>query len=148
MVDQNQIDTSVLYGNDEMSIIEHSLGIMGHLVRKYNDPNILDNMSIDKTDSVLRVLESANKLVSTLSTNKLRLMNMKSESDDRSRLVAILKDINLRNRTTPIIQNRRFDIDDSEVDVSSLNLGRGELSQGVEQLTLELLEYEKEVEDV
>ena len=143
MMDQNQIDTSVLYGNDEMSIIENSLGIMGHLVRKYNDPNMLDNMSIDKTDSVLRVLESANKLVSTLSTNKLRLMGMKSESDDRSRMVAILKDISLRNRTVPMIADRKFDIDDSEVDVGSLNLGRGELSQGVEQLTLELLEYEK-----
>lgn len=148
MMDQNQIDTSVLYGNDEMSIIENSLGIMGHLVKKYNDPNMLDNMSIDKTDSVLRVLESANKLVSTLSTNKLRLMGMKSESDDRSRMVAILKDISLRNRTVPMIADRKFDIDDSEIDVGSLNLGRGELSQGVEQLTLELLEYEKEVEDV
>ena len=143
MADNNVVDTSTIYGVDEQSIIDNSLGIMGLLVAKYNDPEVLNNMSIDKTDSVLRVVESANKLVQTLSTNKLRLMNMKSESDDRTRLVNILRDVTLRNRTIPVLTDRPTSLDDDAIDVE-IEIGKGELTQGVEQLSLELLEYEKE----
>lgn len=136
------VDTSVLYNDTEQAMIDHSLGIMNHLLSRYNNPSELDRMSIDKTDSILRIVESSTKLVNTLATTKLRLMSMKSESDDRSRLLSILTDVNARKQLAAPV-NRATEITDVDVSSVDVNMVRGELTTGVEQLSLELLEYER-----
>lgn len=140
------VDTSAVYGANEQAMIDHSLGIMSHLLKRYNDPAELDRMSIDKTDSILRIVESSTKLVNTLASTKLRLMSMKSESDDRSRLLSILTDVNIR-KTLGAPIDRATSISDSDIVDIDVEIGRGELTTGVEQLSLELLTLDKEGRD-
>ena len=59
--DVKQVDTSMLYGEDEQTILDHSLSIMGQLLKKHTNPEILNGMSIDKTDGLLRIIDSATK---------------------------------------------------------------------------------------
>ncbi len=147
MAEGKQVDTSMLYGEDEQSIIDHSLSIMGHLLKKHNSPNILDSMSIDKTDGLLRIVDSATKIVNSLTTTKIRLMSINNESDDRSRLIAILKNIDLRNNQKDINTDRSVTIEDADIVDIVVPIARGELTGGIEQLSMELLDYEREVEN-
>ena len=80
--DVKQVDTSMLYGEDEQTILDHSLSIMGQLLKKHTNPEILNGMSIDKTDGLLRIIDSATKLVNTMATTKIRLMGINNKSDD------------------------------------------------------------------
>lgn len=141
------VDTSMLYNDDEQSIIDHSLCIMGHLIKSHNHPGKLDSMSIDKTDGLLRVIDSATKLVNTLATTKIRLMSINSQSDDRGRLIAILKNIDLRNNQKNGDDVRSVTIEDADIVDIAIPMVRGELTSGIEQLSMELLEYEREVDN-
>lgn len=145
--DVKQVDTSMLYGEDEQTIIDHSLSIMGQLLKKHTNPEILNGMSIDKTDGLLRIIDSATKLVNTMATTKIRLMGINNQSDDRSRLIAILKNIDLRNNQKSVDGNRTTSIEDAEVVDFVVPMVRGELTGGIEQLSMELLEYERETDN-
>lgn len=145
--DVKQIDTSMLYGDDEQSILDHSLSIMSHLLKKHTNPNILDTMSIDKTDGLLRIVDSATKLVNTMATTKIRLMTINNQSDDRSRLIAILKNIDLRNNQIEVDANRTVAIEDADIVDVVVPMVRGELTGGIEQLSMELLDYERETDN-
>lgn len=145
--DVKQIDTSMLYGDDEQSILDHSLSIMSHLLKKHTNPNILDTMSIDKTDGLLRIVDSATKLVNTMATTKIRLMSINNQSDDRSRLIAILKNIDLRNNQIEVDANRTVAIEDADIVDVVVPMVRGELTGGIEQLSMELLDYERETDN-
>lgn len=142
--DIKQVDTSMLYGEDEQNILDHSLSIMGQLLKKHTNPEILNGMSIDKTDGLLRIVDSATKLVNTMATTKIRLMGINNQSDDRSRLIAILKNIDLRNNQKSNDDTRTTSIEDAEIVDLVVPIVRGELTGGIEQLSMELLEYERE----
>lgn len=142
--DIKQVDTSMLYGDDEQSILDHSLSIMSNLLKKHSNPEILNAMSIDKTDGLLRIVDSATKLVNTMATTKIRLMGINNQSDDRSRLIAILKNIDLRNNQKEVDTNRTISIEDAEIVDYVVPMVRGELTGGIEQLSMELLDYERE----
>lgn len=145
--DVKQVDTSMLYGEDEQTILDHSLSIMGQLLKKHTNPEILNGMSIDKTDGLLRIIDSATKLVNTMATTKIRLMGINNQSDDRSRLIAILKNIDLRNNQKSVDGSRTTSIEDAEVVDFVVPMVRGELTGGIEQLSMELLEYERETDN-
>lgn len=145
--DIKQVDTSMLYGEDEQSILDHSLSIMGHLLKKHTNPAILDSMSIDKTDGLLRIIDSANKIVNSMATTKIRLMSINNQSDDRSRLIAILKNIDLRNNQKQLDGNRNISIEDADIVDIVVPIARGELTDGIEQLSMELLDYERETDN-
>lgn len=145
--DVKQVDTSMLYGEDEQTILDHSLSIMGQLLKKHTNPEILNGMSIDKTDGLLRIIDSATKLVNTMATTKIRLMGINNQSDDRSRLIAILKNIDLRNNQKSVDSSRTTSIEDAEVVDIVVPMVRGELTGGIEQLSMELLEYERETDN-
>lgn len=145
--DVKQVDTSMLYGEDEQTILDHSLSIMGQLLKKHTNPEILNGMSIDKTDGLLRIIDSATKLVNTMATTKIRLMGINNQSDDRSRLIAILKNIDLRNNQKSVDSSRTTSIEDAEVVDFVVPMVRGELTGGIEQLSMELLEYERETDN-
>ena len=145
--DVKQVDTSMLYGDDEQTILDHSLSIMGQLLKKHTNPEILNGMSIDKTDGLLRIIDSATKLVNTMATTKIRLMGINNQSDDRSRLIAILKNIDLRNNQKSNDDNRTTSIEDAEIVNLVVPMVRGELTGGIEQLSMELLEYERETDN-
>lgn len=145
--DIKQVDTSMLYGDDEQSILDHSLSIMNNLLKKHTNPEILNSMSIDKTDGLLRIVDSATKLVNTMATTKIRLMGINNQSDDRSRLIAILKNIDLRNSQIDNSANRNTTIEDADIVDVLVPIARGELTDGIEQLSMELLEYERENEN-
>lgn len=147
MAEGKQVDTSMLYGDDEQSILDHSLSIMGHLLKKHSNPEMLNSMSIDKTDGLLRIVDSATKLVNTMATTKIRLMSINNESDDRSRLIAILKNIDLRNNQKEVDSDRSVTIEDADIVDIVVPIARGELTGGIEQLSMELLEYQREVEN-
>lgn len=142
--DIKQVDTSMLYGEDEQNILDHSLSIMGQLLKKHTNPEILNGMSIDKTDGLLRIVDSATKLVNTMATTKIRLMGINNQSDDRSRLIAILKNIDLRNNQKSNDDTRTTSIEDAEIVDLVVPMVRGELTGGIEQLSMELLDYERE----
>jgi hypothetical protein len=145
--DIKRVDTSMLYNDDEQSIMDHSLCIMNHLLKKHTNPTILDSMSIDKTDGLLRIIDSANKIVNTMATTKIRLMTINNQSDDRSRLIAILKNIDLRNNHKEVNANRNVTIEDADIVDVVVHTVRGELTDGIEQLSMELLDYEREVDN-
>lgn len=133
-----------LYSEDEQAILDHSIGIMGKLVKQYNHADRLENISIDKTDSVIRVVDAATKVTMAMASNKIKIAQMTNESDDRSRLVSILSNMEIRRPNT-LDSARVIDLTDEEISAVDVNLVRGELSDGVEQLSLELLDLEKEV---
>ena len=145
--DVKQVDTSMLYGEDEQTILDHSLSIMGQLLKKHTNPEMLNGMSIDKTDGLLRIIDSATKLVNIMATTKIRLMGINNQSDDRSRLIAILKNIDLRNNQKSNDDNRTTSIEDAEIVDLVVPMVRGELTGGIEQLSMELLEYERETDN-
>ncbi len=142
--DVKQIDTSMIYGEDEQTILDHSLSIMGQLLKKHTNPEVLNSMSIDKTDGLLRIVDSATKIVNTMATTKIRLMSINNQSDDRSRLIAILKNIDLRNNQKGSDDNRTTSIEDADIVDVVVHTVRGELTGGIEQLSMELLDYERE----
>ena len=146
MAGLEKVDTSLLYDERENSIIDHSLGILNKIIARYDDPEMLRGLSIDKMDSVLRLVDSSMNTVNKLSSAKLKLMNIKSDSDDRTRMMSILTNINLRREINQARSSDNYTElrDDDIIDVDT-TVVRGELSTGVEQLTLELLDLEDEV---
>lgn len=138
---KEDIDTSIIYGQVEQEIIDHSLGIMGKLVKSLNNDDVTD-LSIDRTESVIKTVESATNIVKKLSDTKLKLMSMKEESDDRGRLMSLLTDIKLR-KGVHTEGERTTELDDAET--IGVETVRGELDSGIEQLNMTLLELETEV---
>lgn len=137
---KEDIDTSIIYGGIEQDIIDHSLGIMSKLVSSLNTDNVTD-LSIDKTESVIKTVESATNIIKKLSDTKLKLLSMKEESNDRGRLMSILTDIKLRRSDNG--GARMIELDEEVIHTASTV--RGELSEGVEQLNMALLEIEGEI---
>ena len=82
-----------------------------------------------------------------MATTKIRLMGINNQSDDRSRLIAILKNIDLRNNQKSVDGSRTTSIEDAEVVDIVVPMVRGELTGGIEQLSMELLEYERETDN-
>lgn len=135
-----------LYSEEENNIINHSTGIMSKLLVKFNDQDVLDSMSIDKTDSVLRMVKEGMDLVNKMSSNRIRVESMKTDSDDRNRLMNILTNRGLRGSIK--VQRDPSDLVITDTGMESIVEGtivRGELSVGVNQMNEEMLELEKEV---
>lgn len=145
MKKQDEVDTSIVYGTDEQSIIDHSLGIMGKLVARYNNAEVSD-LSIDKTESVIRIVESATNIVKKLADTKLKILSIKEESDDRGRLLDLLTDLRIRKNPNDDIEYARvFEVEDKTLE--EVSTVRGELDDGVEQLNITLLELKGDTQD-
>lgn len=142
----DKIDTSIVYGEIETGIIDHSLGILSKIISRYNDPAMLQGLSIDKMDSVLRVVDTSMSTVNKLAATKLKIASIKSESDDRTRMMNILTNVNLRREINASRSAENF-TELRDVDIIPTEVVRGELSTGVDQLSIELLELENEIEE-
>lgn len=143
MSDINAIDTSVIYDDTDLQLMDNTSAILLNLAKAYNNPEMLDGMSIDKTDSVLRIIDSIEKTVNKRASNKLRLMAIQDTNDDRERLLDILTNLDLR-KANNVIRKGNIELDEAEIIDANVSITRGELDTGIEQLSLELLDLEKD----
>lgn len=132
-----------IYKQEEMDLLDHSISIISKLISNNNDEHKIASMSIEKSEAVLKYIDSGVKLVNTLASNRIKLIQMDTDSNDRGRLMSLLNNVQLRNikRDEPRVID--IDIEDGIVDT----IVRGELTEGVEQLSLKLLDLERENDD-
>ena len=132
-----------IYKKEEMDLLDHSISIISKLISNNNDEHKIAAMSIEKSEAVLKYIDSGVKLVNTLANNRIKLIQMDTDSNDRGRLMTLLNNVQLRNivRDEPRVID--VDIEDGVLDT----IVRGELTEGVEQLSLKLLDLERENDD-
>ena len=132
-----------IYKKEEMDLLDHSISIISKLISNNNDEHKMADMSIEKSEAVLKYIDSGVKLVNTLANNRIKLIQMDTDSNDRGRLMTLLNNVQLRNivRDEPRVID--VDIEDGVLDT----IVRGELTEGVEQLSLKLLDLERENDD-
>ena len=132
-----------IYKKEEMDLLDHSISIISKLISNNNDEHKIAAMSIEKSEAVLKNIDSGVKLVNTLANNRIKLIQMDTDSNDRGRLMTLLNNVQLRNivRDEPRVID--VDIEDGVLDT----IVRGELTEGVEQLSLKLLDLERENDD-
>ena len=132
-----------IYKKEEMDLLDHSISIISKLISNNNDEYKIAAMSIEKSEAVLKYIDSGVKLVNTLANNRIKLIQMDTDSNDRGRLMTLLNNVQLRNivRDEPRVID--VDIEDGVLDT----IVRGELTEGVEQLSLKLLDLERENDD-
>ena len=138
MSEQKSVDTNVLYTETDMLLLNHTSGILEKMVKVYNNDDVLAGMSIDKTDSVLRIVSAIDNSVNKRASLALRLMALQDTSDDRERLLDILSNQDIR-RASITRRNNPIEIGEEQIIDADVNMVRGELDMGVEQLSLELL---------
>ena len=140
MAGNQEVDTSVLYTDVERELLDNTSGIMLKLAQSYSKLD-LASMSIDKTESVLKIVDSIEKNINKRANLTLKLMALQDTNDDRERLVEFLTNVHLRRAiNTP--RTAAVELDDNDVIEANVSLAKGELSQGIEQLSLELLDLE------
>ena len=132
-----------IYKKEEMDLLDHSISIISKFISNNNDEHKIAAMSIEKSEAVLKYIDSGVKLVNTLANNRIKLIQMDTDSNDRGRLMTLLNNVQLRNivRDEPRVID--VDIEDGVLDT----IVRGELTEGVEQLSLKLLDLERENDD-
>ena len=132
-----------IYKKEEMDLLDHSISIISKLISNNNDEHKIAAMSIEKSEAVLKYIDSGVKLVNTLANNRIKLIQIDTDSNDRGRLMTLLNNVQLRNivRDEPRVID--VDIEDGVLDT----IVRGELTEGVEQLSLKLLDLERENDD-
>lgn len=141
-----KIDTSQVYDSSDVQLMDHITSIQTNLIKGLDDPKVLDGMSIDKTDSVLRIVDSIEKSINRKANIKVKLMTIQDINDDRDRLISLLTNPNLRTN----INSRRLsniELDDADIIDVPVTINKGEFSTGIEQLSTELLELEKEIKE-
>lgn len=141
MSNSKLISLAEVRSDQEAIIHDRSVSIMNTLLARYDDPATLDAMSIDKTASVISVVDSAMKVVKNIGDMRIKTKQLDTESDDRSRLIGLLGEIHRnKDKYSGIVLDRTIDIADSEMD--KVSVVRGELTEGVEQLTTTLIGME------
>lgn len=138
MSEQKSVDTNVLYNETDLLLLNHTSSILKKMVSVYDNDEVLAGMSIDKTDSVLRILAAVDNSVNKRAGLALRLMALQDTNDDRERLLDILSNQNIR-RASIDRRNNPIEIEEAQVLDANINMVRGELDMGIEQLSLELL---------
>jgi len=128
---------------DEAVIHNKSVNIMNALLAKYDNPEVLADISIDKTASVISVVDAAMKVVKNIGEMRIKTKQLDTESDDRSRLMGILSEIhsNKEKYSGESLVDRVVELDDSAVE--TVSVVRGELTEGVEQLSTTLIGMEE-----
>ena len=134
---------SDVYRSEELELLDHSIGIIGKLIRGHNDETKLMSMSIEKTDGVLKNIDSGIRLVNSLASTRIKLLQMDTDSNDRGRLMSLLNNVKFRNVIGD--EPRTLDIPIDTEDEPEIVYG--ELDEGVEQLSIKLLELEGEKND-
>ena len=132
-----------IYKKEEMDLLDHSISIISKLISNNNDEHKIAAMSIEKSEAVLKYIDSGVKLVNTLANNRIKLIQMDTDSNDRGRLMTLLNNVQLRNSVRDEPRVIDVDIEDGVLDT----IVRGELTEGVEQLSLKLLDLERENDD-
>lgn len=138
MSEQKSVDTNVLYTETDLLLLNHTSSILKKMVSVYDNDDVLAGMSIDKTDSVLRILAAVDSSVNKRAGLALRLMALQDTNDDRERLLDILSNQNIR-RASIDRRNNPIEIEEAQVLDANVDMVRGELDMGIEQLSLELL---------
>ncbi len=138
MSEQKSVDTNVLYTETDLLLLNHTSSILKKMVSVYDNDDVLAGMSIDKTDSVLRILAAVDNSVNKRAGLALRLMALQDTNDDRERLLDILSNQNIR-RASIDRRNNPIEIEEAQVLDANVDMVRGELDMGIEQLSLELL---------
>lgn len=138
MSEQKSVDTNVLYNETDLLLLNHTSSILKKMVSVYDNDDVLAGMSIDKTDSVLRILAAVDNSVNKRAGLALRLMALQDTNDDRERLLDILSNQNIR-RASIDRRNNPIEIEEAQVLDANVDMVRGELDMGIEQLSLELL---------
>ena len=138
MSEQKSVDTNVLYIETDLLLLNHTSSILKKMVSVYDNDDVLAGMSIDKTDSVLRILAAVDNSVNKRAGLALRLMALQDTNDDRERLLDILSNQNIR-RASIDRRNNPIEIEEAQVLDANVDMVRGELDMGIEQLSLELL---------
>lgn len=139
-----EIDTGILYNDIEKQLLENTSGIMLKLVESYAKMD-LASMSIDKTESVLKIVDSVEKNINKRANLALKLMAVQDTNNDRERLIDIITNIELR-KANSTSRSGDIEIEDVEVEQANVDIARGELTTGIEQLSLELLDLENKNE--
>lgn len=138
MSEQKSVDTNVLYTETDLLLLNHTSSILKKMVSVYDNDDVLAGMSIDKTDSVLRILAAVDNSVNKRASLALRLMALQDTNDDRERLLDILSNQNIRKASIDR-RNNPIEIEEAQVLEANIDMVRGELDMGIEQLSLELL---------